>query len=73
MMKADDKEVTMELAIDIKIVLIGNSGVGKTSLINQYIRNTFDDDSATTVGAMFLSKQVERNGKHYNLQVYTSL
>ena len=64
-----DREETMEAMTDIKIVLVGNSGVGKTSMINQYIKNIFDEDSPTTVGAMFLAKDIERAGKFYNLQV----
>ena len=57
---------------ELKIVIIGNSGVGKTSMINRYLKKTFDENSSTTIGAMFLTKVVEReNGKNYKLQVTT--
>jgi len=54
---------------EIKIVLMGNSGVGKTSMINQYLKSTFRDNQGTTVGAMFLTKFLEVNDKTYKLQV----
>ena len=31
----------------IKVLLIGNSGVGKTSLIQRYLRGVYDDSPAT--------------------------
>ena len=39
-----------------KIVMLGASGVGKTSIINQYLRGTFDQDTLTTTGVCFNSK-----------------
>ena len=43
---------------EVKIVFIGNSGVGKTSMINRYLKQTFDENSSTTIGAMYLNKNV---------------
>lgn len=54
---------------ELKIVIIGNSGVGKTSMINRYLKKTFNENSSSTIGAMFLTKMVEKNGKNYKLQV----
>ena len=34
----------------IKIVLIGDSGVGKTNLLSQFARNKFVQDFKTTIG-----------------------
>ena len=39
-----------------KIVLMGTSGVGKTSIINRYIRQSFDNDVLSTTGICFNSK-----------------
>ena len=52
----------------IKITLIGNSGVGKTSIINQYIDQTFDEANAATIGANYSEKVITKNNKEYELK-----
>ena len=54
---------------EVKIVFIGNSGVGKTSMINRYLKQTFDENSSTTIGAMYLNKTLEKGNQKYKLQV----
>ena len=39
-----------------KVVLLGESGVGKTSIINQFTTNEFLDEQISTTGASFSSK-----------------
>ena len=41
-----------------KVVLLGDSGVGKTCLIARYITGIFDPNSASTNGASYASKEV---------------
>ena len=41
-----------------KVVLLGDSGVGKTCIISRYISGTFDSNSASTNGASYASKNV---------------
>ena len=45
-------------ALQCKIVLIGESGVGKTSIINRYISNNFSQVLTATPGASFTTKTV---------------
>ena len=42
-----------------KVVLIGESGVGKTSIIQRYINNTFTPGISTTGGANFTTKTMK--------------
>ena len=42
-----------------KVVLMGDSGVGKTSIINRYLKNTFEDNIISTSGVCFSSKIIE--------------
>ena len=41
-----------------KVVLIGESGVGKTSIISRYISNTFKSQLMSTPGANFVTKMI---------------
>ncbi|MCK5037830.1 MAG: GTP-binding protein [Thermoplasmata archaeon] len=41
-----------------KIVLLGDSGVGKTSLIRRFVKNQFDDNYISTIGARVTKKVV---------------
>ena len=47
-----------EGALTCKVVLIGESGVGKTSIISRYINNTFKSQLMSTPGANFVTKNV---------------
>lgn len=48
----------------VKVVLLGESGVGKTSIISQFTSNTFDPDVVTSLSAQFISKTVEFDDIH---------
>ncbi|KAK0498451.1 P-loop containing nucleoside triphosphate hydrolase protein [Armillaria luteobubalina] len=60
-----------EQGIDSKIVIMGNSGVGKTSLLQRYTQNKFDPKNTTsTSGAFFVTKKVHVNGLKVRLQLW---
>lgn len=46
----------------LKLVILGNSGVGKTSLMNQFHSNKFTGQYKATIGADFLSKTIQIDG-----------
>ena len=57
--------------ITFKIITIGNSGVGKTSILNRYISNTFRGELIPTVGLDFSYKVVTlENGKKVKLKLF---
>ena len=58
----DDKLGLEDNEIKCKVVLLGKSGVGKTSIISRYISNTFKESLMTTPGANFITKKVEFPG-----------
>lgn len=41
-----------------KMIIIGDSGVGKTSLVRKFSRNTFSESHNMTVGVEFESKDM---------------
>lgn len=42
----------------VKVVLLGDSGVGKSSLLYRYVTGTFEEERGATLGASFMSKSV---------------
>lgn len=53
-----------------KICMLGDFGVGKTSLVSRYVSNTFSDKYLTTVGVKVDSKQVEVRGAPVKLVLW---
>ena len=50
-------------------MVLGDSSVGKTSLLLRFVKNKFPDSHKATIGADFLDKKIPHNGKTYNLNV----
>ncbi|KAL2828104.1 P-loop containing nucleoside triphosphate hydrolase protein [Aspergillus pseudoustus] len=49
----------MSSSLEAKIVVLGAQGVGKTSLVQRYVKNAFNESTTTsTVGASFVTKRV---------------
>ena len=54
----------------LKIVLIGDSGVGKTNLLSRFARDQFNPDSKSTIGVEFATKTLEIEGKTVKAQIW---
>lgn len=48
-----------ELEVAIKVVVVGNGAVGKSSMIQRYCRGVFTRDYKKTIGVDFLERQIE--------------
>lgn len=55
---------------ELKIVVIGESSVGKTSIINQYINELFIDQSISTIGTDKFTKIETINNKEIKLNIW---
>ncbi|CAL5986706.1 Rab1a [Hexamita inflata] len=53
-----------------KMVIIGDSTVGKTTLLNRYVKDTIDLTLQTTIGVSFFHKNVYLQGNTYKLEIY---
>ena len=53
-----------------KVVLVGESGVGKTSIITQFIDQTFQEDQQSTTGGTFSTKSVKCDGKTLKFEIW---
>ena len=51
-------------------MLLGESQIGKTSLIQRYVKNNFNLSYITTVGIDFQLKQIKMNNKSIKLQIW---
>jgi len=54
----------------LKVVVLGDAGVGKTSLIRQFVEKTFSKEYKPTIGADFLTQDVTVNGKTITIQIW---
>jgi small GTP-binding protein len=54
----------------LKVVIIGDSGVGKTNLIKRFVSDTFSENSKATVGVEFLSKTYKINDHIFKIELW---
>lgn len=54
----------------LKILLLGDASVGKTSLLNQFVNREFTAQYKATIGSDFSSKQIDIDGKFVTLQIW---
>ena len=55
---------------DLKIIAIGASGTGKTSLVNKWTKNLFSEAYKATIVSEFGFKIFEKDGKLYRIQLW---
>eukprot|EP01121_Diplochlamys_sp_Union-15-3_P007175 TRINITY_DN1802_c0_g1_i1.p1 TRINITY_DN1802_c0_g1~~TRINITY_DN1802_c0_g1_i1.p1 ORF type:complete len:199 (-),score=39.70 TRINITY_DN1802_c0_g1_i1:60-656(-) len=60
----------MSKKILLKLIVLGESGVGKTSLLVRYVNNKFTMATKSTIGADFLTKHVVVDEKPATLQIW---
>ena len=66
----DTKSTLEDYDIKLKIMVLGESMVGKTSLITRYTNDKFGGRYLCTVGIDFQKKKIEKNGKKVLLQIW---
>ncbi|CDO72399.1 hypothetical protein BN946_scf184977.g98 [Trametes cinnabarina] len=54
----------------LKVIILGDSGVGKTSLMNQYVNKRFSNQYKATIGADFLTKEVMVDDRLVTMQLW---
>ena len=53
-----------------KVVVIGDSGVGKSNLLSRFTRNQFTLESKSTIGVEFATRSVSIEGKNIKAQIW---
>ena len=65
-MKSNENEEILEY----KIIALGDSGVGKTSILKRFTHNKFDEDTLSTIGLAFaVKKMILKNNINVNLKL----
>ena len=59
-----------EYEMMVKVIIIGDSSVGKTNIMNKYLKNEFLEDSKATVGVEFGSKLFKIEGHNIKAQIW---
>lgn len=52
------------------VVLIGDSGVGKSNLLSRFTRNEFNLDSKSTIGVEFATRSIQVDAKTIKAQIW---
>lgn len=53
-----------------KVVLIGDSGVGKSNLLSRFTRNEFNLETKSTIGVEFATRSIQTEGKTIKAQIW---
>ena len=55
---------------EIKILLLGDTGVGKTSIFKRYLENKYEGNKTATVGVDFSTRNFKYKNENYIIQVF---
>ena len=55
---------------ELKVILLGEPGVGKTNIISRYLSGSFNQSSNPTIGSTFGEKIIKKEGVTYSLKVW---
>ena len=68
-----DREDNLEEEEEIKVILVGEMGTGKTSLINTAIGLNFQEKLASTTTNSIMNKTMKINGKSYSVNLWDTI
>ena len=60
----------MENEISLKVVLVGEAGIGKTCIIQRYINNVYNDSTASSDTATYTNKKIKIGDKTLSLDIW---
>ena len=66
----EDGEVSVEDLIKLKLIVVGNQGTGKSSILNRFVNERFDENYQATIGLDFHSKNITIHDQDVRLIIY---
>merc|ERR1711872_323734 len=64
------KKANHKYRFNLLVVLIGDSGVGKSNLLSRFTRNEFNLESKSTIGVEFATRSIQVDGKTIKAQIW---
>lgn len=56
--------------VQVKVVLLGDSGVGKSSIVLRFVADNFKSDGEATIGASYMGKTLQFNDKMIKFNIW---
>lgn len=69
-MLCDLCQILRHVVFYFEVVLIGDSGVGKSNLLSRFTRNEFNLESKSTIGVEFATRSIQVDGKTVKAQIW---
>ena len=66
----EGEEETQKTKLSLKILLIGDSEVGKTSILLKYTEHIFPEDHISTIGVEYKDKNIKKDNYNIRLQIW---
>ena len=67
------KDENNEDPIDIKLILLGETAVGKTSIINRYVQDSFSDSLMSSTSMTYVQKKITLNRQKISLNIWDTV
>ena len=65
-----EDDVPVEDLMKLKLIVVGNQGTGKSSILNRFVNETFDENYQATIGLDFHSKNITIHDQDVRLIIY---
>ena len=69
----NQRSTLKEEIVELKVILLGDVGVGKTNIIRRYLSGEFNPSLNPTVGSSYGEKRIKKEGITYLLKVWDTV
>ena len=66
----EDVSLLQKEYLRFKLIIVGDTGVGKTNIIGKYIADSFNENTKSTVGVEFFTKSFKINEDYIKLEIW---